>query len=141
MGDMFFVGTYANEVMGLDRKAKKIAWRYEHPTRKFPFYSSAAVVDNRVVLGGRDKLVHCFDAKTGKSIWQFTTRARVESSPAVSAGRVYIGSNDGRLYVLGLAKGEKLFEFEAGGPVSASPALANGKVLIATQDGKILCLG
>jgi outer membrane protein assembly factor BamB len=140
-GDLFFVGTYANEVLGLDRKAKKIAWSYEHPVRKFPFYSSAAVIDGKVILGGRDKLVHCFEAKTGKPLWEFATRARVESSPAVAGGRVYVGSNDGRLYVLDVAKGTKLFEFDAGGPVSSSPALADGKVLIATQDGKIFCLG
>ncbi len=81
------------------------------------------------------------DPKTGKVLWEFTTRARVESSPAVSGGKVYIGSNDGRLYVLDAAKGTKLFEFEAGGPVSASPALAEGRVVIATQDGKVICLG
>jgi len=136
LGDMFFVGSYGNEVFGLDRKAKKGAWRYEHPTRKFPFYSSAAIWQGKVILGGRDKLVHAFEAKTGKSLWEFTTRSRVESSPAVAQGRVYVGSNDGRLYVLDAAKGTKLFEFEAGSPVSSSPALGAGKVVIATQDGK-----
>ncbi|MBI1791910.1 MAG: PQQ-like beta-propeller repeat protein [Acidobacteria bacterium] len=72
-------------------------WRYEHPERKFPFYSSAAVAAGKVVLGGRDKLVHCLNASTGKPVWSFPTRARVDSSPAISEGRVYIGSNDGRL--------------------------------------------
>jgi len=49
---------------------------------------------------GRDKLVHCLEAKTGKPLREFTTRARAESSPAVAGGRVYVGSTDGRLYVL-----------------------------------------
>ena len=66
LGDMFFVGTYANEVMGLDRKAKKVAWRYEHPTRKFPFYSSAAVLENRVILGGRDKIIRSLEFMSGE---------------------------------------------------------------------------
>ena len=38
--------------------------------------------------------------KTGKAVWTFTTRARVDSSPIVAGNRVYIGGNDGKLYVL-----------------------------------------
>ena len=75
-------------------------WRYSNPDRKFPFYSSASVVGGRVVLGGRDKIVHAIDAATGKKAWTFETRARIDASPAVAGGRVYIGSGDGRFYVL-----------------------------------------
>ena len=119
----------------------RILWRYEHPERHFPFYSSAAVADGKVVIGGRDKIVHCLDAKTGKMIWTFTTNARVDSSPAIAGGRVYVGSNDGRLYTLDLAGGKKLSEFNAGAPLSASPAIAAGKLVIGSQDGKLYCLG
>src|SRR5262249_27469483 len=98
-----FYGTFSNEVLGVDLRARKILWLYEQPERHFPFYSSAAVVGDKVVVGGRDKIVHCLNSKTGKQIWTFLTKARVDSSPAVAEGRVYIGSNDGRLYVLDLA--------------------------------------
>ena len=86
-------------------------------------------------------MVHCLDAKTGKALWTFTTRARVDSSPAVAGGRVYIGSNDGRFYVLQLATGTKVWEFEAGAALSASPAIADGKVVIGAQDGRLYCFG
>ena len=72
---------------------------------------SAAVAGDRVVVGGRDKLVHCLNAKTGKSIWTFATRARVDSSPAIAGYRVYVGSNDGLFYVLDLATGKKVWQF------------------------------
>jgi outer membrane protein assembly factor BamB len=52
--------------------------------------------EGRVVLGGRDKLVHCLDAATGASQWSFATRARVDSSPGVAGGRVDVGSSDGQ---------------------------------------------
>ena len=55
----------------------------------------------------------CIDAKTGKGVWTFATKSRVESSPAVAGNRVFIGSNDGRLYVLDAATGKKLWEYEA----------------------------
>ena len=136
-----YFGTFNNEMLGTDLRRKRIVWRYEHPERHFPFYSSAAAAADRIVVGGRDKLVHCLNAKTGKAIWTFATRARVDSSPAIVDGRVCVGSNDGRLYVLDLMTGKKVWEFEAGSPLSASPAIAAGRVVIGSQDGKLYCLG
>jgi outer membrane protein assembly factor BamB len=141
VGKAAYFGTFNNEVLGLNLATRRVLWRYEHPQRHFPFYSSAAVSGGKVVIGGRDKIVHCLDARTGKAIWTFTTNARVDSSPAISGGRVYIGSNDGRLYVLDLASGKKVGEFNAGAPLSASPAIAAGKLVIGSQDGKLYCLG
>jgi outer membrane protein assembly factor BamB len=120
---------------------KRLVWTYEHPDRHFPFYSSAAAEGDRIVVGGRDKLIHCLNAKTGKANWTFATRGRVDSSPAVAGNRVYVGSGDGRLYVLDLATGKKLWEFEAGSPLSASPAIAEGRLVIGSQDGRIFCFG
>ena len=136
-----YFGTFNNDVAGADLRAKKVAWRYENPDRHFPFYSSAAVVADRVVLGGRDKLIYCLNAKTGKSMWTFATNARVDSSPAIAGDRVYVGSNDGRFYVLELATGKKVWAFEAGSPLSASPAIAGGRVVIGSQDGRLYCFG
>ncbi len=137
--DQAYVGTFGNEVLGLDLKRHAVRWTYEHPTRNFPFYSSAAVAGNRIILGGRDKLVHCLDRSTGKEIWSFLTRARVESSPLVAADRVFVGSNDGVLYELDLATGKKNWEFTAGAPLSASPAAAQGTLVIGSQDGVLYC--
>lgn len=136
-----YFGTFNNQVLALDLKERELAWRYEHPSRSFPFYSSAALADGRVVVGGRDRMVHCLDADAGEALWTFSTRARVESSPAVAGGRVYVGSNDGRLYVLDLKGGEKLWEFNAGAALSASPALASGRLVIGSNDGRVYCFG
>lgn len=140
-GQTAYFGNFNNEVVALDLKTRRRKWLYTHPTRQFPFYSSPAVSGGRVVLGGRDKMVHAINAQTGKVLWTFTTRARVESSPVIAGERVYIGSNDGRFYVLDLAKGTKLWEYNAGGAISASPALAAGRVVIGDQQGRIYCFG
>ncbi|PYQ24300.1 MAG: serine/threonine protein kinase [Acidobacteria bacterium] len=139
VGDRAYFGTFENEVLGVDLKAHRIVWRYEHPQRKFPFYSSAAVADGKVVVGGRDKMVHGLDAATGRELWAFATQGRVESSPAITSGRVYVGSSDSRLYVLDLATGKPLWRFDAGAPLSASPALAAGRLVIGSQDGRLYC--
>ena len=137
---MYF-GTFNNEVLGLDLVNQEILWRYEHPTRHFPFYSSALNVDGKVIIGGRDRMVHAIDEQTGEAVWTFTTGARVDSSPAASNGRIYIGSGDGRLYVLDIGTGEKLWEFDTAAPLFASPAIAEGKVVIGSQDGVLYCFG
>jgi outer membrane protein assembly factor BamB len=78
---------------------------------------------------------------TGKSVWTFAARARVDSSPAVAGGRVYIGSSDGRLYVLDAEDGKKQWEFDTGAALTASPAIASGRVVIGSSDGVVYCFG
>jgi outer membrane protein assembly factor BamB len=85
--------------------------------------------------------VHAIDAKSGKAVWTFATRARVDSSPVAAGGRIYVGSSDGRLYVLDAATGQKHWEFDAGAGITSSPAIAAGRVVIAAQDGRIYCFG
>jgi len=141
VGQSAYYGTFNNEVVDADVRRKRLVWRYEHPDRHFPFYSSAAAAADRIVIGGRDKFVHCLDARTGKAIWTFATGARVDSSPAIAGNRVYVGSNDGRFYVLDLATGKKIWAFDTGSPLSASPAIAEGRVVIGSQDGRLYCFG
>lgn len=139
-GDGAFYGTFNNEILMVSLTGHRVNWRYQHPQRKFPFYSSAALTGDRLVVGGRDKLVHSLDLM-GRASWTFTTRARVESSPAIASGRVFVGSNDGKFYVLNLNTGDKVWEFTAGAPLSASPAIAKGRIVIGSQDGRLYCFG
>ena len=141
MDNSAFYGTFNNDVLRVNLTTRRVGWRYRHPQRQFPFYSSAGAVEGRVVVGGRDKMVHCLDASSGRPHWTFPTQARVESSPALAAGRVFVGSNDGRLYVLDFYTGRKVSEFNAGAPISASPAIAAGRVVVGAQDGKLYCFG
>jgi outer membrane protein assembly factor BamB len=140
-GGRAFYGTFEDEVLGVDLEARKVAWRYQHPQRRFPFYSSAALGDGKVVLGGRDKHVHALDAATGKAAWTFATRARVDSSPAIAGGRVFVGSGDGRLLALDLKTGGLVESFEAGAGITASPAIAAGRLVVGTVDGQVHCFG
>lgn len=143
VGSLLYVGTYASEVVAVDWKSRKIEWRYQAGGGDFPFHSSAAVTDKVVVVGGRDKQVHAIDRQTGKKLWTFSTRAKVDSSPAVVGQRVFIGSNDGNLYELQLADGKELWKFNAGKPISAGPAVGEGVLVIGSEsrDGKLYCFG
>jgi outer membrane protein assembly factor BamB len=143
VGDVLYVGTYASEVVAVDWKKKDVTWRYSNSDSEHPFHSSAAVTDQLVVVGGRDKIVHAINRQTGRKAWTFSTRARVDSSPVVVGDRVFIGSNDGNIYGLGLADGKERWKFNAGKPVSAGPAVGEGVLVVGSEsrDGKVYCFG
>jgi outer membrane protein assembly factor BamB len=140
-GTRAYLGTYNNDVVAVDLKAKRVAWRFRDPDRQFPYNSSPALANGRVIIGGRDKAVHAIDAATGKSSWKFVTRARVDSSPVLVGNRVFVGSSDGKLYSLDAQSGEKRWEYEIGDALTATPAVAGGRLVIGAQDGRIYCFG
>ncbi|RMG34145.1 MAG: serine/threonine protein kinase [Planctomycetota bacterium] len=142
-GDVLYFGTYTGEVLAVNWKEKKVVWRYRDPEKEFPIHSSAAVTGAFVVVGSRDKRIHCIDRRTGKRVWIVPTRGRVDSSPVVVGDRVYVGSSDGNLYGLELATGKVVWKFAAGRAISASPAVGEGCLVIGTEsaDGQIFCFG
>lgn len=143
IGDMLYVGTYASEVLGVDWKKKEVVWRYQSGNGDFPFHSSAAVTNELVVVGGRDKLIHGINRKTGEKAWTMATRGKVDSSPVVVGDRVFVGSNDGNLYELGLKDGKERWKFNAGKPISAAPAVGENVLVVGSEsrDGKVYCFG
>ncbi len=134
-----YVGNYGNLVLAIDPKTGAIPWKYRD--RNFPYFSSAAVTNDRVVIGGRDKRLHCLDRATGVAAWTFQTRGQVDSSPVVCGDSIVVGSEDGRLYCVGLADGKQRWAFDAGSPITASPAASDGLILVGAEDGNFYAIG
>lgn len=141
VGDFLYVGTMTNQVLGINWKKGEIAWHYEPARHAQPFFASAAVTDALVIAGGRDKLVHTLDRASGKEVWNYATRGKIESSPVVVGDRVFVGSMDGHLYELALADGKERKQYRLGKSIAASPAVAERCLVIGTQDGALYCLG
>ncbi len=141
VGDRLFVGHFGNQVVSIDWKKPEIVWRYEHADRQYPYYSSAAATADLVIVGGRDKIVHALDPKTGVAKWTFPTRGRVDSSPVLVGKRAFIGSQDGNVYGLDTSNGKEIRRFTTGAAVSASPAVAAGRLVIGNEQGKVFCFG
>lgn len=135
-GQAYF-GTFENNVLAVSLEDSKVLWDYSHPDRSFAFYSSAAVTDKLTIIGGRDKMVHAIDRKTGKAVWTHSARARVDASPVVVGDRVYVADKGGILKALSLADGKVLWQFETGSGFSGSPAVADGRLVIGTEDGVV----
>lgn len=148
-GDYLYFGTYGSEVLSVNWKTRQVQWRYRDEKKEFPFQSSAAVTEDYVIVGGRDKQVHCINRKTGKGVWKFVTNGRrgkggrVDSSPVIVGDRVFIGASDGCLYELGLKDGKERWKFEIGREVTASPAIGEGCLVIGGEgsDEFVYCFG
>ena len=138
-GARAYGGQYGEEVLCVDLAAMKNVWTCRQPDS--PFFSSPAVTDTRVVIGGRDKQLHCLDRATGKVLWLFPTQGDVDSSPVVCGDKVVVGSQDGRLYMVALATGKQVWSYEIGKPLTASPSVAGGLVVIGSEDGAVYAFG
>lgn len=140
-GEMVYFGNEGGVFFGINWKEAKTIWTWQDEKRSQAFRSSAAVTDDAVIIGGRDKVVRAFERMTNKVKWQFTARQRIDASPVVVGDRVYIAAADGRLYALGLKDGLEKWKFEGGGGFAGSPAVADDKLVIANDKGAIFCFG
>ena len=140
LGDKLYVGTMTNDFHEVDLVKKAITWTYTPAKNAREFYSSAAVTDELVLVGSRDRLLHALDRKTGAPVWTYATKNRIDSSPVVAGSRLYFGSSDGALYVLDL-KGTLVQRIELGRSILASPAVSQGRLVIGTIDRHLYCLG
>jgi len=88
----------------------KVAWRADIGTRP----SGLVVADGRVLVAGVDAhSVRALDAGDGKSLWEYTAGARVDSPPTVHNGLALFGSADGRVHCLRAADGAIVWRFDA----------------------------
>jgi outer membrane protein assembly factor BamB len=142
-GDFAYVGTMANQVVGVEWRTQKKVWAFEAMARQQPFYASAAVTDALVIAGSRDQKVYALDRATGKQVWSFLTEGNIDGSPVVVGNRVYFGcmGKDGNFYVLDLKTGKKLQELNLDSAVVGSVAVGPDCVLVGTDKGSVYCLG
>ena len=81
--------------------------------------------------------MHCIDRVTGKAVWRFAARGRIDSSPVVCGDKVVFGSMDGKVHVVALKDGKEIVSYEIGEPVSSTPAVFDSKVIVGCEDGNV----
>ena len=136
-----YCGTYGTEILGVALDTGEMAWRYRHPRRQFPFFASAALTEDTVIIGGRDKVVHALSRETGEPIWTYTTKSSIESSAVIAGTRAFLGTTRGLFIALDITTGEPVWEFATGASITASPSVSDGKIYIGTEDGILYCFG
>lgn len=130
-----YVGNMERAVMAFNLGSGEVVWNYR--SKSFPYFSSPALTRSHVLIGGRDKGLHCIKRVSGKIEWRFAARGRIDSSPVVTMDKVIFGSMDGKLYVLALKDGKEITSYEIGEPISSTAALTDGRILIGCEDGKV----
>jgi outer membrane protein assembly factor BamB len=130
----------------------KQAWRYDSPSKPVTAWAGPAKWDayagmkaprhmrdfdsvfHVTVAGGSvffgssaDDAVHCLDAASGKTRWDFHTDGPVRLPPTVAGGNVYFGSDDGRAYCAKASDGSAVWKYRAAPSDRAVPS--NGKLI------------
>jgi outer membrane protein assembly factor BamB len=120
------------------REDGKKIWRYDG--NRGGYYSTPAIVGDRIWVGGEDRHLHCVNARNGKQIWTFKTGAGVWSSPCIVDGKAIFGSRDFHVYCLDAESGRELWKVELDGRIISSPCIVDGKIWIGTATGYFYCL-
>ncbi|MFZ3374821.1 MAG: PQQ-binding-like beta-propeller repeat protein [Chthoniobacterales bacterium] len=166
-GDRVFFSSYKGAFYAVNFQDGKLLWKtqfgpdapraYEQETGQHPashdgdfFLSSAAVLNDTVVVGGSDGLVYALNTKSGSARWKFRTGGRVRSSPAISNGVVYVGSYDGSLYAIDFYSGKLVWRYDTKGrslnsaefgfdrkSIVSSPAVSDGVVYVGSRDSHL----
>jgi outer membrane protein assembly factor BamB len=103
-------------------------------------FSSPAVMNGTVVVGGRDGRVYRVDAATGEERWntsllQTTDFSGITSSPKVEYDRVYVGTfnesgGPGEVVALWLSNGSVAWRHPTGSIHFSSPAIADDTLFV-----------
>ncbi|MEQ8764439.1 MAG: PQQ-binding-like beta-propeller repeat protein [Planctomycetota bacterium] len=137
-GQAFF-GHYGNEFVRVDLATGEVKWHYGDGRN--PYFSAPSIRGDRVIFGGRDKMLHSVDFETGEPQWTFKTRRKIDASPILCGDLVAFGSADGRLYLLDVKTGESRWTYDIGQSIFSSPAVAAGRLLIGANDGLLYAFG
>jgi outer membrane protein assembly factor BamB len=74
--------------------------------------SAPTIADGKVFVADIDAhTVHALDANDGRTLWSYTTGARVDSPPTLYNGHVLFGSRDGWVYCLRASDGALAWRF------------------------------
>lgn len=105
--------------------------------------SSPLVVNNRVYTVKTGGLLSCFDAYSGKTLWE---RTRIQNlgdyyaSPIAADGKVFIAGRNGFVVVIEDAPQLKILaKNDMGEEIFANPSIADGRLFIRTRE-KIFCI-
>ncbi|MES2772976.1 MAG: PQQ-binding-like beta-propeller repeat protein [Bacteroidota bacterium] len=135
--DIAIFGNSLGKIQAVDLKTGKATWNYQTGGA---IYSSAAVKDEKVVIGSGDGNIYCLN-KTGKLLWKVKAGAAVLGSPLIDDSTVYIGSSDHQFRAIDLKSGKEKWSFnELKGPVVSTPLLYLDKVIFGAWDRNLYAL-
>src|SRR5712691_11689762 len=136
-GDVLHLGTDDGEVVGIDVRDGKEAYRLKAGAL---VRSSPVVNDGRVLVGVMDTkdagALVAVDATKGKLLWRRKLGA-VFSSPTLAGARVLVGSDDGALHAIEPERGTVTWSHRLGGRVRATAAVSAEVAVVSDFEGRL----
>jgi len=139
-GNKAFVGDYDGGFSCIDLSSSKVVWKFENKESNLPFIASASVINDRVIIGSRDKNIYCFNKANGKIQWKTNTGVRVDASTVVNSKEVLAVNMRGDVMLLDIQTGKKIWNYELGTGVMNTPAVIDGAIVLAGSDGNLYLL-
>jgi outer membrane protein assembly factor BamB len=100
--EMVYVATNAGGLLGVDRRSGKVRWRIRLPG---PTWSSPVVVDDVLLQGDCDGVLHAYDVSDAprrpRELWRVALGGCIEATPAVWKGQIFVGTRAGAMYAIG----------------------------------------
>lgn len=151
-GDRTFFGTEGGGFFAIDFATAKVAWKHQPVAGGHAYRSSAAIADDRIIVGSRGRAVEALAVADGAQAWRRPMPGRVDASPIVvtatgsstdpaAAARnvALVADAKGTILALEVSSGEIAWRFDAGGSFTGGPAVASGHLVLASDDGTVWC--
>lgn len=119
-------------------ESAEVVWE---ASRGVTYVPSPVYHDNRLYVVNDQGVASCFDASSGKRIWQERLRGSFSASPLLTGDLLVVTNESGTTFVLRAADEYELVaenELQSGG--FASPVVSGGKLYLRTDD-QLVCIG
>ena len=131
-----YLGDEEGVFHAIDRKTGKRLWKFETGGE---IYSSAAVVDGRIIFGSYDNNLYCLNAD-GTLAWKYATQGFVHCAPAVVEGVTFIAGCDEHLRIIDVKTGEERAELKLETYLIASPAVVGDMLYVGTYASEVVAV-
>jgi len=104
---------------------------------------SAAVTDDRIIVGTDGGHVVCWLRHGHTQLWQYDNiedESMVYASPAVADGIVVVGARDRQVHAIDADTGERRWVFKTRGDVDSTAVISGGRVYVASKDKRLYVL-
>jgi outer membrane protein assembly factor BamB len=101
--------------------------------------------DNKIYVTSGFGVLHCMDARTGRTLWSKDMGMPIINAPVVSGGRIFFSTHDNHFYALAQSDGRQLWDnqgiSESAGILASTNAAVSGETVIAPYtSGEIFAL-
>lgn len=132
------VGSYDGNLYCLDSVSGATVWTL---ATKDYINSTPAVIDQRVVFGGCDALIHVASAIDGRELHQIDSGAFIGAAAAVAGQRAYVGNYGGGFVCADIQRGVVVWRYDNPDfPILSAPALGPSQVIFGSHDHRVRCL-